>query len=474
MKLRSLSLGSPALWLLVPWACALGYALPGGPFGLTEEGAKALLLAWSIGDQVPSSVFTLGAPDVRALLFLPLGFLWSGQVIAAKWMGLLVMAAAAVALYRWRARGDQSEAALLATGTLLVAPLTVAGIDSLAAGPYLLLIGALAESLDRRVGRERGTMGGAFFAQMLLAAAAVSLHPAGLAYPVALTVHWLRESPQRRDRQVALIAIPLSVILVLAMRLGWSGMPLGREPLTAAAGLFGADGAQESLSVAASLGGLALIGLGLAVAIHERRRLWADLCGATLLLGPVFGAACADGSWALLMLALVLYGGIPWLLRACAALAAHGPLVQRGWLWVLLVLVLTGFLRADRSDLASARRPLLSAEDELIRDFADGLNAVLGHAPTTGQAGMILVATPWPARTSLACKCAALPLPPPAKDPETQLAMMRGVSYIILSDSLDSRPLANNFSRLGARIEVLSKQAGGVILRIRPPRDAGT
>ena len=176
------------------------------------------------------------------------------------------------------------------------------------------------------------------------------------------------------------------------------------------------------------------------------------------------------GSWALLMLALLLYGGFPWLLRACTRLAGSGLVVQRGWLWVLLVLICTAFLRVDRSEFEAGRRNLLSAEDELISDFAAGIDGLRNRAPEAGRAIPLLVASSWPARTSIACKCAALPLPPAAKDPASQLAMMRGVSYVILSDNRDNRALANNFSQLSSRMEVLSKGAGGVILHIKPAR----
>jgi hypothetical protein len=113
---------------------------------------------------------------------------------------------------------------------------------------------------------------------------------------------------------------------------------------------------------------------------------------------------------------------------------------------------------------------LLSADDELIRTFADGLSEERGAPAGAEHAPPLLVASPWPARTSIACQCAVLPLPPAAKDPESQLAMMRGVSYLILSDTLESRALANNFSQLGARVEVLAKQGGGVILHFKTPR----
>ena len=84
MKLRALLLRSRTGLLLLPWGVLVAITLHTDPYGLTEEGAKALLLAWSIGDAVASAAFTLGAPDIRVILFLPLGFLWPGQVIAAK------------------------------------------------------------------------------------------------------------------------------------------------------------------------------------------------------------------------------------------------------------------------------------------------------------------------------------------------------------------------------------------------------
>lgn len=474
--MRALRLSSPAAWLLLPWAALVGFALHPGPYGLTEEGSKALLLAWSIADQVPSSAITLGAPDIRLIFFLPLAVVWSGQVIAAKWLTLMAMAAAGALLYSWRAREDQGEAALLATGLLLIAPLTVDCIDSLSAAPFLLAICGTASWLNGRLTNERGTLGGWFFAQLFLCAAAVSLHPAGLAYPAALLIYWLAEPKERRDRQIALMGIPLIVGLTLIVRGGWGGMAFGQNPLPAAASVFNASRLDVPVSVAAWLYGFALIAVTAVVAVHERRRLMSDLTGATLTLSTLFGVVSADKTWALLLFALLLYGGFPWLLRACAPLKGRGLLVQRGWLWLLLVVICTVFMRTNRADYELGRLDLLSAEDDLIRELAVGMSSLKSSgtpsAPSaSGDAAPILVASPWPARTSIACKCGALPLPPAAKDPESQLAMMRGVSYVILADSLDSRPLANNFSQLGARVEVISKQPGGVILRLQPRRD---
>jgi len=447
--------------------------LRSGPYGLTEEGAKALLVAWSIGDAVASAAFTLGAPDIRVIFFLPLGFFWSGQVIAAKVLTMLTLAGAGVALYRWRRRDDQAEAALLATGLLLIAPLTVDGINSLSAAPFLLAIFASAAWLNRMLLGERATFGGSFFAQVLACAAAVTLHPAGMAYPALLFFKWWRDPPDQRHRGHFLAGIPLVVLLAMTMHPGWSGMSWWQNPLPAAAAVFRGSLTDGPLSGGEWLGALALIALTAAVAWHESRRLLADLTGGALLLGVLCGAVAADRTWAMLMLALLLYGGLPWLLRSCAPLAGRGLLVERGWLWLLLLLICTAFMRRDRSDFEAGRSQLLSAEDQLISDFAQGVNSMRGGDAGSGHSGApILVASSWPARTSIACRCDGLPLPPAAKDPASQLAMMRGVSYLILADSPDNLLLASNFAQLGPRIEVLSKQPGGVILHFRAPAAA--
>src|ERR1700690_3046703 len=163
MNLRALIRDSRSILVLLPWAALVGIALRTDPYGLTEEGGKALLLAWSVGDAVASAAFALGAPDIRVILFLPLGFLWPGEIIAAKILTLLGMAVAGIALYRWRSHDEQDEAALLATGLLLIAPLTVDAINWLSAAPFLLAITAVATSLNRKLAAEKAAVGGWFF-----------------------------------------------------------------------------------------------------------------------------------------------------------------------------------------------------------------------------------------------------------------------------------------------------------------------
>jgi len=459
--------------VLLAWGVLVGIALRTDAYGLTEEGAKALLLAWSIGDAVASAAFTLGAPDIRVVVFLPLGFLWPGQVLAAKILTMLIMAIAAIALYRWRRREDQDEAALLATGLLLIAPLTLDAINSLSTAPFLLAIFGAAASADRRLAAAQAPLGGWFFAQVLACAAAVSLHPAGLAYPAMLFYRWWRAAPDpRRHREYFLIATPLAVVLALAMRLGWPGAAWLQDPLSAAAMIVSGGRSDGPLSGAALLGGFALITATAVVAWHEHRRLLADLTGGSLLLGTLLGAVAADRSWALLLFALLLYGGIPWLLRACAPLAGRGLMVQRGWLWMILFIVCTLFMRTNKSAYEASHEKRLAADDQLISDFADGINSLRAAAGAGGEQAVkpIVVASSWPARTSIACRCDGLPLPPVAGDPPGQLAMMRGVAYVLLADSPDNRALAFNFAQLGAQIEVLAREPGGVLLQLQPRR----
>jgi hypothetical protein len=458
--------------VLLAWAILVGIALRTDAYGLTEEGAKALLLAWSIGDAVASAAFTLGAPDIRVVVFLPLGFLWSGQVLAAKILTLLIMAIAATGLYRWRRREDQEEAALLATGLLLICPLTLDAVNSLSTAPFLLAIFGAAASCHRRLGAAQSPLGGWFFAQVLGCAAAVSLHPAGLAYPAMLFYVWWRAAPDpRRHREYFLIAIPLAVVLALAMRLGWPGAGWLQNPLASAAAILG-GGTEAPVSGAALLGGFVLIAATAAVAWHEQRRLFADLTGGCLLLGALIGAIAADRSWALLLFALLLYGGIPWLLRACAPLAGRGLMAQRGWLWLILFIICTLFMRSNRSAYEASLEKRLAADDQVISDFAEGINSLRAAAGAGGEqaAKPIVVASSWPARTSIACRCDGLPLPPVASDPPSQLAMMRGVAYVLLADSPDNRALGFNFAQLGAQIEVLAREPGGVILQLQPQR----
>jgi len=105
---------------LLIWAALCFMLLHKTSYGIDEGAAQALLLVWSIADNVVSPIVTLGFPDFRALFLAPVGFLWTGDVLPAKVTTILVTATAAWALHTWRIHKGESESALLATGLLMI------------------------------------------------------------------------------------------------------------------------------------------------------------------------------------------------------------------------------------------------------------------------------------------------------------------------------------------------------------------
>jgi len=457
------------LLALALWGLAALLIMQQGPLGLEESGAKALLLDWSIADQVANSAVTLGIPDWRALLWLPVGYLWTGQVLAIKIFSILLMILTAQLLYRWRAEEGQEEAALLATGLLLISPVTITQLDSLSPGAGLLTAFIMGAWLNREYRATPTALGGWFFAQLALCAFAVSLHPIGLAYPLSLLWAWYKTPIDRRQQKIFFIGIIAVVLLTLVMRMGWHDVWFWQNPVQSAAALLWGSSLDESLSAVDVLTGVAVLTLLLMLAISQRKRLWQDLMGRNLLLGVVIGLCVNDAAWSFIALAFLLFVGAPVLLQPRAWFAERSFLMQRGWLWVLLLVVATVFMRADRAHHDQIHLQMMGAQDQLIKTFADNVNALRAESDAKNiPMPRIRVASQWPARTMVACRCDALPLPPAAADAPAQMALLKGVSHLILAPS-DARNLglAANLSQLGTQLETVSLQPGGVLLQVR-------
>ncbi|MHB8353218.1 MAG: hypothetical protein ACYDCF_02120 [Burkholderiales bacterium] len=457
---------------LLVWGAVALLLLRQGPYALDEGAAKALLLDWSIGDQVANSVVTLGTPDMRALLWLPLGFLWPGQVFAAKGVTVLIMAMTAAALYLWRRTQGTEEEALLITGLLLIAPLTLQQIDSLSPGVVLLAAFMAGALLDRAYRETPRTFAGLYFAQLAVCVFSVSLHPAGLAYPLSLAWSWRSRPLDRIQQRAFYVGIALVSLLTLVLRMGWHDLGSWQNPvINAAAMLWGPNLQGGEAALGDWVAGLLILGLLLAVIAHQRRELWSDFMGRNLLLGVVLGAFLCDAVWGFLGLALLLYGGLPWLLKPREMLLRQGFMVQRGWVWVLLLVLCTIATRADRTWAMETHHAVLSDQDQLIKTFAEDVEQGRKLLEEKNlPLPRIRVASQWPARTMVACRCDALPLPPAARDPQAQLAMLHGLSHLILLPSASKNlGLAENLSLLGTEVETVSLQPGGVILRIKTP-----
>lgn len=478
-----------AIVSLVLWSLAVTALIDRTPYGLDEATARAVLFLWSISDAVASPIVTLGIPDFRAVFLIPAGAVFSGSLLAVKLCTLVVVLALAIGLYRWQRAAGDTEPALPATGLLLLSPLTLTAIDHIAIGPFLalsLLLGALADQAYRE-GRIR--FGGTYFAQLFLILTVISLHPAGLAYPALLVAGWLRSPPPEppapalipgSERTHVLTGIAVATLLGLLLARGWPQQAWLGNPITALArGIFAFQAESTLGAVLVWVLGTALL-LGLVAVIlgawrRPRTPAVADPLARLLALACVVAAACADATYVFLVLVLLLYWGYPRLLALRIGRGA-GFFAQRGAAFLVLVLLSSTFLSADRSRYERLRAgPELSAQDQLLRTLVESLQQA--H-PVTPQPGLVTeedkarsgprVASQWPGRTMIACRCSTLPLPPPTEDPAVFLANLKGTEYVLF-DPLDpaNRALSRGFSVLGgARAETLSLQAGGVLLRL--------
>ena len=477
-----------AVVALIAWALGVVALLDRTPYGQDEATARAVLFLWSISDQVVSPIVTMGIPDFRAVYLIPAGVFFSGSLLAAKLCTLLALAAVAVGLYRWRTNQGDPETALLASGLLLLSPLAVTSIDRVAIGPFLLLTFLLGAWADKSYRDHRVRFGGFYFGQLLLCVAAVDLHPAGLAYPIMLAASWLRDRPEEpaapgmipgRERTHVLVGIGVATIFGLLLAAGWPHQIWFANPVTAlASGVFGLQ-AQTPLGKAIVWGvGIALTLVLLASVWRTRVQVLADRMAQTLVLATAIAALAGDACFSLLALVLLVYWSFALLLRLRLGQAA-GLVGQRGVALALLIILSTLFLTADRDRFVRIRQGIeLSEQDELIAALTD---AIQKSHPVVAQPGEVpeeqkaksgpRVASQWPGRTMIACRCSTLPLPPVStEDPAKFAANLRTIDYVIF-DPRDpaNAALSRGFALLGgAQAETVALQPGGVLLRLHP------
>jgi len=476
--------------VLVAWALAVILLLDRTPYGLDEATARVVLLLWSIADQVPSPVITLGVPDFRALFLAPFGVVFPGSLLAVKIGTLLVYLAASIALFRWRARQDDTEGPLLATGLLLIAPLALEQIDRIAVGPFVLLglvLGIWADELYRST---RTRFGGWYFTQLILCLALPTMHPAGLALPLVLAFGWLRHAAPEpaapgiipgRERTHVLVGVALAALCGLLLGGGWPQQAWLGNPLTALGQVLFAREAALAAGNGPLLGAGAALGLALLATLWlARAALLADRLGQALGLALCLALASGDRCFALFGLVLLLHWGFPLLLRVRLG-RSGGFAGQRGVAFAALVVLCTVFLLDGRARYAEVHgAAILSAQDRLIEQAAQRVQQDEDQAAAAAvQPGLVTaedkarrsprVASQWPGRTMVACRCSSLPLPPAIDDPARFAANLRGIRYVVF-DPQDprNRPLSQSFAILGgAQAETVVLQPGGVLLRLR-------
>ncbi|NOZ54402.1 MAG: hypothetical protein GXP08_14930 [Gammaproteobacteria bacterium] len=427
-------------------------------FGIDEGAAMALLLNWSVSDQIVNPVTTYGGPDFRALLFIPLGLYWPGSIIAAKVFTLMVCFAAALFLRHWSKTTDSAEVALLATGLFLISPVLIHLADSIALGPYLLAMFGVGMHLDKKYRASQHTISSLYFIQLLVVAITVSLHPIGLAYPLALAWQWYRNPKSDKQKKQVWIGIGISVFVVLAMQTGWIDIHWGANPLKSLHNaLLGYNLREPDLPAWA--GGAVLILALIYLVIRDFKTLSQDMMGSMLLISIIPGIFVADENWALIALTFVIYRGIPALITVNKALNTINFIGQRGIVFVVLIVMSTLFMQANKYYASQINAGILTPKDLLIQRLAI-------EASNLDQA--FLAASQWPAQTMIICKRDIFKLPPEAENAANLLTMVKGLTHIMF-DHRDphNAGLARNIAEMSKYTETLDIQSNGVIVKFR-------
>ena len=432
-------------------------------YGIDESAARALLLNWTVADRVVNPIVTLGTPDFRALLFLPLGAYWAGSFVAVKVFMLIILFTAATLLYR-HCKQQNSEAALLASGLLLIAPLSFMQVNAVGAGPFLLLGFGLGLWLDHRYRSVGKQLGGWYFIQLLLVVTLISIHPAGLAYPLALAWEWHNKPlNQRQSRQIYLgISIASIIALLLSYLFGNPAFDWGINPLATlgAAALGRIPGDPTPLHYTAGI----LPGLIIAaVVIGYRKQVLSELMPRMLLLGGLLGLAVADYGWAMIMLALVLYCGIPLLIKLNNTMGANSFAGQRGLVMAVIVILSMLFMINDRSYRSSNILATLEPDDEIIKTLTIETESLENNFYTSSE---------WPARTMLAMKRPVFPLPPAFDSPEELLKNIGKIDFIVFNPANpDNKQLRDQLANLTGQTETLIQSHNGVIVKVKHKAD---
>ncbi len=445
-------------WLvLLAWGTALlGLdVIRTDSFGLDEGAARSLVLSWSVADRVLNPLIPLGIPDIRALLFIPVGLYWPGSIVAAKVFTLLIAFGAGTLLYAWCKRTVDAETASVATGLLLVAPLLIDQIDALHAGVFLLCAFALGGWIEKRHREANLPMGGWFFIQLFWAGATMTLHPAGLALTLALAWYWYRNPADATQQRQMFIGLLVVTALVLGIRGGWHFVEWLQDPFTSLSQIYNFYPLQATESGWVGGAGLALLALSIIWA--DRRFLVTDFIGTVLLIGIITGLAVADMAWATLVVTLVLYRGTAYLVRWNRR-STLPPALSKGIAFAVGLLLATSFMLTDKTRALAVENAQLSPTDQLIRMLAE--ESVDPEKP-------FRAASQWPGRTMIVTKREVYPLPPPAADEQQLLAMISRMTYLVF-DHLDpnNRTLGQQLALLAGMTRTLTIQDGGVIVQV--------
>jgi hypothetical protein len=438
-------------------------------YGIDEGAARALLLVWSVVDDVVSPIVATGLPDFRTIFLVPAGFLWSGNVLAAKITTIFVTSVAVWFIYGWRQRSGDSESALLASGILLISPLVIDQIDTISVAPFLLTIFALGAWSDKIYREAPLAFGGVYFAQMFLCLVSTTLHPAGLAYPLVLLWTWYK-TPVGKQQKFFFGGVIFSVLFALLLTLGWHNVEWFTNPIRSLSSVFSGSAASKDIGGVRWVTGIGISLVLLLVIWKQAGNLWADFLGRILFAALVLGMLVGDETWSIIALVICLFWGFPLLLRTRTS-SADSFWGQRGITLSLLFVISTSFMLADKAHYQKVIGGNLAPRDSLIKTLAENIKNLMDEETKSAlpKKQPLLIASQWPGLTMLACRCGTYPLPPPAKDEQELYKKLHGVNYLVF-DPHDPKnsSLSHNLSIMDAgKTETVALEEGGVIVEIK-------
>lgn len=457
------------LWYLIIM-CLWGAGIIG--FGLVrfnalnidEGAAMALLLNWSVSDQIVNPVTTYGGPDFRALLFIPLGVYWSGSMVAAKVFALIFCFAAAAFLYSWCLEKQDKESALLATGIFLISPVVIYLADTMSVGPFIIAVFGAALYLDKKYRASPHTISSLYFLQMLLVAIAVTLHPMGLAYPLALAWQWKQNPKSDKQKKQVWTGIGITVVVILAMQTGWIDIAWKSNPVVSLHKAIMGYNLRDPFVDNLAAGIIFLVPI-IYLLFRDYKNMLNDLMGTMILFSLLIGLVAADNNWAMIAVVFLLYRGIPALIAVNKSLHRFGFAGQRGIVFFAIFIMTFIFMQADKS---YAKQLTLGAEtpkDQLIQRLAQ--EAQEKDKP-------FLAASEWPAQTMIICKRDVVKLPPAKENGTALLESMKSkrsnkqITHVIFNHrNPQNHDLSRNIADLVGATETLDIQQQGVIVKIR-------
>jgi len=428
------------------------------PFGLDEEAARGLLYTWTIADNVVNPIVIFGVPDFRALLYAPIGAYWPGNLLAAKIMNLVIAFLAISMLYRWARRTCRGETALIASALIIISPLLIQQVDSLSAGPYIILGFTLGVWLDTAYRKNDKYFGGWYFTQLLWVAILTTLHPIALAYPLAIAWSWYKNPHETKKSRHVYVGLAISFVLAMLIHGIWRDISFFGNPIeTLAISLQGSViWSLEDINWWPGIIAGALLAILVAIDIKPLK---GDLLGQTLLLSIFIGLALPDKNWALIAMVYLLYRGIHHLIEFNQGRDSNSLIGQRGLVFTVALIFSTYFMLQDKNHALTIKHALLSPVDELIQSL------MIEAADNTKP---FIVASQWPGRTMIATKRDAFPLPPGFDDSEKMLTALKSVTHLTFDPFAEqNKPLAEAIGNLGGETETLALLKGGAIVVVR-------